>query len=90
MLAMRRSPRLVAMDFSNTQIVTMRRHDKQFRKLTSAFDFFSPDGMPLVWCLNLAATGTRPLLIVDRAGFTALAGQIETARPWAEHRPPIA
>src|SRR5207302_6663672 len=54
-----RSPRLVAMDFSNTQIVTMRRHDKQFRKLTSAFDFFSPDGMPLVWCLNLAGAHLR-------------------------------
>jgi N-acetylglucosaminyldiphosphoundecaprenol N-acetyl-beta-D-mannosaminyltransferase len=41
-----------AVDLSNTQVVTMRRHDPEFRKITSRFDFFLPDGMPLIWCLN--------------------------------------
>jgi N-acetylglucosaminyldiphosphoundecaprenol N-acetyl-beta-D-mannosaminyltransferase len=46
----------VAMDFANTQIVTMRRHEPWFRALTSAYDCFPPDGMPLIWCLRLAGT----------------------------------
>ena len=47
-----RQPRPLAVDFSNTHIVTLRRHDAAFRKLTECFDFFIPDGMPLIWCLN--------------------------------------
>jgi N-acetylglucosaminyldiphosphoundecaprenol N-acetyl-beta-D-mannosaminyltransferase len=47
-------PRCVALDFANTQIVTMRRHEPWFRELTEAYDGFPPDGMPLVWCLNRA------------------------------------
>ena len=43
-----------ALDFANTQIVTMRRHEPAFRDLTDAYDYFPPDGMPLIWCLNLA------------------------------------
>jgi N-acetylglucosaminyldiphosphoundecaprenol N-acetyl-beta-D-mannosaminyltransferase len=50
--ALRSEPRPFAVDFSNTQIVTMRRHEREFRKLTSKVDFFVPDGMPLIWCLN--------------------------------------
>ena len=41
-----------AVDLTNTQIVTMRRHDPDFYRLTSTIDFFLPDGMPLIWCLN--------------------------------------
>jgi len=44
----------VALDFANTQIVTMRRHEPRFREQTSAYDGFAPDGMPLIWCLRLA------------------------------------
>jgi len=47
-----RRPGCVAMEFTNTQIVTMRRHEPDFRELTSAYDFFIPDATPLVWCLN--------------------------------------
>jgi N-acetylglucosaminyldiphosphoundecaprenol N-acetyl-beta-D-mannosaminyltransferase len=42
----------VVVDFSNTQIVAMRRGNRAFRQLTGCVDFFVPDGMPLVWCLN--------------------------------------
>ncbi|MEP6810882.1 MAG: WecB/TagA/CpsF family glycosyltransferase, partial [Chthoniobacterales bacterium] len=41
-----------AIDFTNTQIVTMRRHERSFRETTSRFDLFVPDGMPLIWTLN--------------------------------------
>jgi N-acetylglucosaminyldiphosphoundecaprenol N-acetyl-beta-D-mannosaminyltransferase len=41
-----------AVDLTNTQIVTMRRHEPAFRKITSRFDLFIPDGMPLIWTLN--------------------------------------
>ena len=49
-----RTDACVALDFANTQIVTMRRHEPWFRDLTSAYDGFPPDGMPLIWCLRLA------------------------------------
>jgi len=41
-----------AVDFSNTHIVTMRRHDPAFRRMTESMDLFVPDGMPLIWVLN--------------------------------------
>ena len=47
-----RAASTIAVDFTNTQIVTMRRHESEFRTLTHQFDFFIPDGMPLIWCLN--------------------------------------
>ena len=49
----------VALEFTNTQIVVLRRHDAAFREQTDAFDFFVPDGMPLIWCLNRAGAGLR-------------------------------
>lgn len=54
-----RSSAPVAVEFANTQVVIMRRHEAQFRHCTNAYDFFSPDGMPLVWCLNRAGAGLR-------------------------------
>jgi N-acetylglucosaminyldiphosphoundecaprenol N-acetyl-beta-D-mannosaminyltransferase len=47
-----REPKPLAVDFSNTHIVTMRRHDAGFREITNRFDYFVPDAMPLIWCLN--------------------------------------
>jgi len=54
-----RSPGCVALDFANTQIVTMRRHEPEYFELTANFDHFPPDGMPLIWCLNLAGAGLK-------------------------------
>jgi N-acetylglucosaminyldiphosphoundecaprenol N-acetyl-beta-D-mannosaminyltransferase len=54
-----RQPRTVAVDFTNTQVVTLRRHDPSFRQITQSFDFFIPDGMPLIWCLNAQGAGLR-------------------------------
>src|SRR5581483_4313742 len=49
----------VSMEFANTQIVTMRRHEPRFLELTSAYNYFIPDGMPLIWCLNRAGAGLK-------------------------------
>lgn len=48
-----------AIDLTNTHIVTLRRQDPHFREITSRFDYFVPDGMPLVWCLNARGAGLR-------------------------------
>ena len=48
-----------AVDLTNTQIVTMRRHDPHFREITSRFDYFIPDATPLIWCLNKLGAGLR-------------------------------
>jgi N-acetylglucosaminyldiphosphoundecaprenol N-acetyl-beta-D-mannosaminyltransferase len=54
-----RGGQCVAAEFANTQVVTLRRHEAAFRELTDAYDFFLPDGMPLVWCLNRQGAGLR-------------------------------
>lgn len=81
-----------AIDLSNTQIVTMRRHDRHFREITSDFDFFIPDGMPLIWCLNAKGaklrdrvygpTLMRTCILRSPAPFThyLLGGSSETLR----------
>jgi N-acetylglucosaminyldiphosphoundecaprenol N-acetyl-beta-D-mannosaminyltransferase len=52
-------PGTCAVDFTNTHIVSMRRHDQQFRKVTDCMDYFVPDGMPLIWCLNATGAGLK-------------------------------
>ena len=52
-----RQPRTV--DFTNTHIVTARRHDPAFHAVTNVFDSFVPDGMPLIWCMNAQGAGLR-------------------------------
>jgi len=54
-----RAPRCVALEFVNTHIVTMRRHNAAFRVIMGAYDYLLPDGIPLVWCLNRAGAGLR-------------------------------
>ena len=51
--ALARAGSTVAVDFTNTQIVTMRRHEPPFCEITTRFDFFVPDSTPLIWCLRL-------------------------------------
>lgn len=56
-LARRAAP--VAVEFANTQVVTMRRHEAEFRELSHALDFTVPDATPLVWCLNRRGAALR-------------------------------
>jgi N-acetylglucosaminyldiphosphoundecaprenol N-acetyl-beta-D-mannosaminyltransferase len=41
-----------AVEFCNTQVISMRRMDAIFIESTTAYDYFIPDGMPLIWCLR--------------------------------------
>jgi N-acetylglucosaminyldiphosphoundecaprenol N-acetyl-beta-D-mannosaminyltransferase len=50
-------PGTLAIEFANTHIVTMRRHQPAFREITNAYDRFVPDGMPLIWCMNRRGAG---------------------------------
>jgi N-acetylglucosaminyldiphosphoundecaprenol N-acetyl-beta-D-mannosaminyltransferase len=54
-----RRERSYAIDLTNTHIVTLRRQDAHFREITSRFDHFVPDSMPLVWCLNARGAGMK-------------------------------
>jgi N-acetylglucosaminyldiphosphoundecaprenol N-acetyl-beta-D-mannosaminyltransferase len=58
-LAWARQPRVTMLEFVNTHIVTLCRHDAAFRALMQSYDHLLPDGMPLVWCLNRAGAGLR-------------------------------
>ena len=49
----------LAIDFANTHIVTMRRHDPDFAKLSECIDITVPDGMPLVWAMNRKGAGLK-------------------------------
>ena len=75
------SPATVAVDFANTQVVIMRRHEPAFREWTDGYDQFAPDGMPLIWCLNRAGAGLR-----DRVyGPTFMRRFLETVPPRYTH-----
>jgi len=54
-----KADRAVAVDFANTQIVTMRRHDPVFARLSECIDIVLPDGMPLVWVMNSRGAALR-------------------------------
>src|SRR5215471_11913399 len=54
-----RDAQAFSVDFTNTHIVTLRRGDRQFRELTGTVDYFIPDGMPLIWCLNRQGANLR-------------------------------
>ncbi len=71
-----------AIDLTNTHIVTLRRHDPHFRDITHSFDYFVPDGMPLIWCLNAQGAGLR-----DRVyGPTFMRRCIEASpSPWTHY-----
>lgn len=76
-----REPRCRLLEFVNTQIVTMWRHDAEFRKVMSAYDDLVPDGMPLVWCLNRGGAQLR-----DRVyGPTFMRRFLETAPAGSTH-----
>ena len=48
-----------AIDFSNTHIITMRRHVRGFLDMTNCMDLFVPDAVPLVWVMNAKGAGMR-------------------------------
>ncbi|MCX6895885.1 MAG: WecB/TagA/CpsF family glycosyltransferase [Verrucomicrobia bacterium] len=71
----------MAIEFVNTHIVAMHRRDAAARDLMSGYDWLLPDGMPLVWCLNLNGAKLR-----DRVyGPTFMRKFLETAPAGSSH-----
>lgn len=58
-LELARRPAVTVVEFTNTHIVTARRHEPAFRETTRRVDYFVPDGMPLVWLLNRRGAGLK-------------------------------
>jgi N-acetylglucosaminyldiphosphoundecaprenol N-acetyl-beta-D-mannosaminyltransferase len=52
-------PGPIAVEFCNTQVIAMRRIDPPFIAATAHYDYFLPDGMPLVWCLRRMGVSIR-------------------------------
>ena len=74
-----REPRPTAVCPANTHILAEARHDPEFGQVMDKFDLVFPDGMPVVWALNLRGAG-----LSDRVYgpyFTKHALQ-RTPRPW--------
>jgi N-acetylglucosaminyldiphosphoundecaprenol N-acetyl-beta-D-mannosaminyltransferase len=47
-----RQPEVTAVEFCNTQVIAKRRAEPAFAESTAGYDYFLPDGMPLIWCLR--------------------------------------
>jgi N-acetylglucosaminyldiphosphoundecaprenol N-acetyl-beta-D-mannosaminyltransferase len=64
---------------SNTHILSEARHDPSFARVMSKFDLILPDGMPVVWAMNL-----RGAALTDRVyGPYFMKYVLErTPRPW--------
>jgi len=52
-----REPRPTAVCPANTHILAEARHDPGFGRVMEKFDLVFPDGMPVVWALNLRGAG---------------------------------
>ena len=53
------SSRPTAVCPANTHILAAARHDPEFAQVLSRFDLILPDGMPVVWTLNLLGAGLK-------------------------------
>ena len=74
-----REPRPTAVCPANTHIIAEARHDPEFARILEKFDLVLPDGMPIVWAVNLRGAG-----LADRVYgpyFTGHALQ-NCPRPW--------
>lgn len=43
-----------AVEAANTHVAALSRHDEEFGRSMAAFDLIVPDGMPLIWSINLS------------------------------------
>lgn len=64
---------------ANTHILAAARHDSSFARVLAKFDLVLPDGMPVVWTLNLLGAGLK-----DRVYGPYLMRHTlrNTPRPW--------
>lgn len=52
-----RESRPTAVCPANTHILSEARHDPEFARVMSKFDMVIPDGMPVVWAMNMRGAG---------------------------------
>lgn len=74
-----REPRPTAVCPSNTHILGEARHSPEFASTLARFDLVLPDGMPVVWALNL-----RGARLADRVygPYFMRHALLNTPRPW--------
>ena len=58
-LSLARRDGAAAAEFCNTQIVTLRRSEPDYRRISACFDHFIPDCTPLLWLLNAHGAGMK-------------------------------
>lgn len=58
-IGLSRSGKAAAVEFANTHIVSLRRSNPEFRRLTDDFDHIIPDCTPLMWLLNAHGAGMK-------------------------------
>src|SRR5260370_37348546 len=57
-----REPRPTAVCPANTHILAEARQEPDFARVMAKFDLVLPDGMPVVWALNLRGAGLSDLV----------------------------
>ena len=57
--ALASEPRPTAVCPSNTHILGEARHNPEFARVLARFDLVLPDGMPVVWALNVRGAGLK-------------------------------
>ncbi len=74
-----RQPRPTAVCPANTHILAEGRHNPEFARVLGKFDVVLPDGMPVVWTLNLGGAGLK-----DRTygPYTMRHTLRHTPKPW--------
>ncbi len=74
-----REPRATAVCPANTHIIGEARHNPEFARVLARFDLVLPDGMPIVWALNLHGAGLK-----DRVYGPYFMRHVlrSTPRPW--------
>jgi N-acetylglucosaminyldiphosphoundecaprenol N-acetyl-beta-D-mannosaminyltransferase len=50
-----------AVEAANTHVAALARHDPEFGRSMKQFDLITPDGMPLIWSLNLQIPPSQKL-----------------------------
>jgi|SRR5215471_5282874 len=74
-----REPRPAAVCPANTHILAEARHEPEFACVMERFDLVLPDGMPVVWTLNLCGAGLSDRVYGPYFTRHALKN---TPRPW--------
>jgi N-acetylglucosaminyldiphosphoundecaprenol N-acetyl-beta-D-mannosaminyltransferase len=74
-----RQSRASAVCPSNSHILGEARHNPEFARILAQFDLVLPDGMPIVWALNLRGAGLKDRVYGPYLMRHAL---LNTPRPW--------